>query len=42
MPVESLCSMKIEEVHGQLVAFYPKYTDQGNVTRVIYVSDRHD
>ncbi|MDD4401833.1 MAG: hypothetical protein PHI24_08115 [Desulfitobacteriaceae bacterium] len=30
---------KVEEIHGQLVAFYPEYTDQGNVTRVIYVSD---
>jgi len=39
VPVEALCSKKIEEVHGQLVAFYPEYTDQGNVTRVIYVSD---
>ena len=39
MPVESLCSKKIEEVHGQLAAFYPEYTDQGNVTRVIYMSD---
>lgn len=39
MPVESLCSKKIEEVHGQLVAFYPEYTNQGNVTRIIYMSD---
>jgi len=39
VPVESLCSKKIEEVHGQLAAFYPEYTDQGNVTRVIYMSD---
>lgn len=39
MPVESLCSKKIEEVHGQLVAFYPEYTDHGNVTRIIYRSD---
>jgi len=30
---------KIEEIHGQLIAFYPIYTDQGNVTRVIYLSD---
>ncbi|MEN6325999.1 MAG: hypothetical protein ABFD18_07315 [Syntrophomonas sp.] len=33
---ESICPQKIEEVHGQLIAFYPVYTDQGNVTRVIY------
>jgi len=40
VPLELRCPKKIEEVHGQLVAFYPEYTDQGNVTRVIYMSDR--
>jgi len=27
---------KIEEVHSRLIAFYPIYTDRGNVTQVIY------
>ncbi|HWP96380.1 MAG TPA: hypothetical protein VN426_05985 [Syntrophomonadaceae bacterium] len=34
--VSSLCPQKIEEVHGQLIAFYPVYTDLGSVTQVIY------
>ncbi|HWP97882.1 MAG TPA: hypothetical protein VN426_13635 [Syntrophomonadaceae bacterium] len=34
--VASLCPQKIEQVHGQLIAFYPVYTDLGSVTRVIY------
>lgn len=36
MQVEPLYPQKIEEVHGQLIAFYPVYADQGNVTRIIY------
>jgi len=27
---------KVEEIHSHLIAFYPVYTDQGNITRVIY------
>lgn len=31
---------KVEEIHGQLVAFYPEYTDLGwQCDPVIYVSD---
>jgi hypothetical protein len=31
---------RVEDIHDQLVAFYPEYTDRGNMTRVIYKSDR--
>ncbi len=31
-----LCPQKTEEVHVQLIAFYPVVTDQGIITRVIY------
>lgn len=30
---------KIEEIHGQLITFYPVYTDEGNMTRLIFNVD---
>lgn len=27
---------RVEEIHDQLIAFYPAYTDQGSMTRMIY------
>ena len=27
---------RVDEVHGQLAAFYPEYTAQGNMTRLLY------
>lgn len=30
---------KIEDIHSQLIAFYPVYTDEGNMTKIIYNSD---
>jgi hypothetical protein len=30
---------KVEEIHGQLIAFYPIYTEAGNMTRVVYNVD---
>lgn len=36
MLAKSSSPKRIEDIHHQLIAFYPIYTDQGNVTRVIY------
>ncbi|PKM76178.1 MAG: hypothetical protein CVU90_13825 [Firmicutes bacterium HGW-Firmicutes-15] len=30
---------KVEEIHGQLIAFYPVYASDGNMTRLIFNSD---
>ncbi|MDD3363790.1 MAG: hypothetical protein PHZ03_02285 [Syntrophomonas sp.] len=30
---------KVEEIHGQLIAFYPVYTAEGNMTRLIFNTD---
>jgi hypothetical protein len=30
---------KVEEIHGQLMAFYPVYTAEGNMTRLIFNTD---
>jgi hypothetical protein len=31
---------RIEEVHDRQAAFYPVYTDQGSVTRIVYVENQ--
>lgn len=36
MLVKSPCPKRIEDIHHQLIAFYPIYTEQGNVTQIIY------
>jgi len=30
---------KIEEIHSQLIAFYPIYTNEGNMTKLIFIVD---
>lgn len=36
MLAKSSSPKRIEDIHHQLIAFYPVYTDQGNVTQIIY------
>lgn len=34
--------MRVEEIHDQLIAFYPAYTDQGSMTRLLYAGNGLD
>jgi len=38
----TVISTLVEEIHDQLIAFYPAYTDQGSMTRIIYGSGDTD
>ena len=38
----TVISTRVEEIHDRLAAFFPAYTDQGSVTRLIYGSPDAD
>ena len=37
-----MISTRVEEIHDRLAAFFPAYTDQGSVTRLIYGNSDED